>query len=428
MPPHLTTETAPRVQDLVTRFTAHYRAVWRAVGDAFPSELPGHSPDEQERASRETEEFLERTFAAARQPHAGSDLGEVKTAIRSYMLGSVHGRRLPALEEFINSAQDFLHESRAFDPAVPAEDIHQALRNVWIINSIQVCLEQQVRLSPSAFAYSLLYPYPDNVLDDPATSREFKMVFLREVRRRLADGRMDESTPLGERISKLISMIEEEFPRSTYPRVIDSLLAIHRGQERSILEQGKDTGVDEILDISLEKGGTSVLADAYLTAGDLSREMAEFSFGFGAALQFIDDLQDREVDVRNGHRTVFSGDDDPRSLERSTNRLFRFVQEVLSPSVRLFSGEALELSDLSRRSCLLLMFEAIAQQQPAYPPAYVRRLGPYSPLGMEYLCTLKSRLRKRYEGLRSLLEGRSKAAAARSFRKSRMRTNLRACR
>ena len=58
--------------------------------------------------------------------------------------------------------------------------------------------------------------------------------------------------------------------------------------------------------ISVEKGGTSVLADAYLVCGNLDTELSDLMFGFGFVLQLIDDLQDAKEDCNNNHMTVFS--------------------------------------------------------------------------------------------------------------------------
>lgn len=407
----------PAVGEWVSGFIAHWRTVWHEIDGEFPSALPRYSPAEQENAERELEEFLDRTFSGMAHLRSDRDIENIKTSVRSYMVGSIHGKKFPALDGFLECADQFLRETRKFDPNLPAQEIHQALRNVWIINSIQLCLERPVRLTPSAFAYSLLYPYTDNYLDEPEVTLDRKREFLDSVRTRLGGGRMDESTLLSAKVSRLIAMIEHEFPPSQYPRVAESLLAIHHGQERSICEQGQPQPIDiqDILETSLEKGGTSVLADAFLSAGDLSREMAEFAFGFGAALQFIDDLQDLETDLRNRHETIFTACAGPAALEAQTNRLFGFVGVTLSSSERLFSGEARELSVLSRKSCFLLMLEAIAHLGSRYRPDYPAALEPHSPMRMRHLRDLKPRLETRYRGMLKTLKPLPAAARIPAF-------------
>ena len=46
------------------------------------------------------------------------------------------------------------------------QEIGQAMRNVWIMNISQVLLNVEVKFTNAIFAYSMLYPYTDNILDD----------------------------------------------------------------------------------------------------------------------------------------------------------------------------------------------------------------------------------------------------------------------
>ena len=87
-------------------------------------------------------------------------------------------------------------------------------------------------------------------------------------------------------IWRLVGMIEEQYPRAEWPQVFASLLDIHHAQENSIrlLRRGPSAGEAVVLRLSFEKGGASVLADAYLAAGTLSREQAQFAFNWGVRL------------------------------------------------------------------------------------------------------------------------------------------------
>src|SRR5512147_64755 len=76
---------------------------------------------------------------------------------------------LPA-DAFSSVAEEFVRKARLFDPKLSMEDIYQAERNAWTAHGLQWLLGKPVALSPSIFAYSLLYPYTDNFLDDPRIS------------------------------------------------------------------------------------------------------------------------------------------------------------------------------------------------------------------------------------------------------------------
>ena len=122
-------------------------------------------------------------------------------------------------------------------------------------------------------------PYTDNFLDDPAVPPEAKRAFNERLARRL-DG--EDLAPTGDReraVYELVAMIERQFARARHPQVYESLSAIHRAQVRSLglLRRAASPYEVDVLGISFEKGGISVLADGYLVAGSLTPAQVEFS-------------------------------------------------------------------------------------------------------------------------------------------------------
>ena len=112
---------------------------------------------------------------------------------------------------------EFARMARRFDPAISAEDIYQAGRNVMTANFIQVLLGLPVEVTPSVFAYSMLYPYTDNYLDDPAISRTTKLAFNHRLQRRLMGEEVRPANPSEATISELIGMIEGQWDRDALP-------------------------------------------------------------------------------------------------------------------------------------------------------------------------------------------------------------------
>ena len=88
-------------------------------------------------------------------------------------------------DEFKSVSKDFFNKARAFGPELKAENIYQGLRNVWIMNGIQRMMEVPVKITPSVFAYSMIYPYSDNLLDDPNITAEGKQQFSKRFNQRL---------------------------------------------------------------------------------------------------------------------------------------------------------------------------------------------------------------------------------------------------
>ena len=65
------------------------------------------------------------------------------------------------------------------------ESIYQALRNIWTTNTIQHYLNLEIDCSNAMFAYSMIYPYTDNVMDDVSLSKAEKIQFSQNLKYRL---------------------------------------------------------------------------------------------------------------------------------------------------------------------------------------------------------------------------------------------------
>ena len=113
----------------------------------------------------------------------------------------------------MNTPGEFARMARDFDAGITVEDIYQACRNVITANFIQMLLGIQVRVTPSIFAYSMLYPYTDNYLDDPQISASTKMAFNQRFRERLLGKPIEPANLSESTVLRLIEMIEQEWDR-----------------------------------------------------------------------------------------------------------------------------------------------------------------------------------------------------------------------
>jgi hypothetical protein len=136
---------------------------------------------------------------------------------------------------FEDALRRFAEMARQFDSSVSIADIYQAGRNLWSMNFVQLLLGLPVEVTPSAFAYSMLYPYTDNYLDDPHIGEEAKRQFNRRFAQRLEGENVAPLNEREERIFRLVGMVESQFERRHNPLVYDSLLAIHKAQNRSLV-------------------------------------------------------------------------------------------------------------------------------------------------------------------------------------------------
>lgn len=284
-------------------------------------------------------------------------------------------------DELMSASRMFIGMARNFDRKLTFPDIFQAMRNVWIMNGLQLIMGIPLAVTPSVFAYSLLYPYTDNYIDDPKISGFEKLIFSERFRNRLSGEKLLPANETEHAIFRLVELIESEYDRSAYPEVFESLLCIHEAQTKSIrLVQEKNTiSENEIIEICLNKGGTSVLADGFLVAGHLTEVQKYFLFGYGAYLQLLDDIQDVEEDSQSGLMTIFSKDFGNNPMDEKLNKTYWFGEEVMK-SLDFFDGQQIPLfKSLMRKSMDLFIIEAIAQNQKAFSAKYINQFEPYSP-------------------------------------------------
>ncbi|MGB7846707.1 MAG: hypothetical protein WBL63_13910 [Candidatus Acidiferrum sp.] len=375
-----------------------------------------------EQAARESylDEFLRKVEAELRD--APSSKAErrctqerMTSAFRSFAkacLGLEDGHLELLLDHgFSAVATQLAREARHVDPEVSAEDIFQASRNAWTACALQTLLGQRMQLTPSIFAYSMLYPYTDNYLDDPGISRGAKLAFSRRFRERLEGLGVE---PFNEReatIWRFVELIEEQYGRAEWPEVYDSLLEIHRAQENSVRLLRFDSSLanGDVLKLSFEKGGASVLADAYLAAGSLSPEEAQFAFDWGVLLQLVDDLQDLQQDLREGKLTVFteiaacarSGTANGVALDALTTRTLNFGRGVMRQVDCMPSDDggltdaAVEhkcLKEMIRMSCSLLLIWSAGECRKLYSEKYLADLETHSPFRFAPLAERRGKL------------------------------------
>lgn len=411
--PEVTEIKKTRLEDVVRNLTSKYVTMFLDASPGFPQFSRKFTSDEQLKTEGELEKFIDETTSrverskasgAARAAEVEKLKASVKVFVARFLCSSGNGTETGFLEDFSHVGDEFVRKARAFDQRLNLEDIHQALRNVWIINSLQVFLGKGVALTPSGFAYSLLYPYTDNYLDDPMVLPETKADFVEALGRRLAGQNVQAIIPALSNPFRLIEMIEGEYPRQDSPEVFGSLLAIHNAQVEALAQQqrSRSLGAPEILEMSVEKGGTSVLADAHVAAGVLQDRVQDFAFGFGVCLQLMDDLQDLEDDLHRGHQTLMTRISSEEDLDAITNRLINFTTSVIDSGNHSDSHQAQALLQLSHRSCVTLILEAVARASDRYTKDYLTALETYSPLRFSYLKLLKENLKQKSKALRRL--------------------------
>jgi len=288
-------------------------------------------------------------------------------------------------EEFKNVSKDFFYKARAFGPELKPENIYQGMRNVWIMNGIQLMMELPVKITHSVFAYSMIYPYSDNLLDDSTISKHEKKQFSERFNKRLHGEHLVPDNHTETQLFKLVEMFEHEFPRYSFPEVYNSLYAIQQGQTNSLqMINPNGTSNRTIQNICFEKGGASVLADGYLVAGKLTRQKERALFGYGVYLQLLDDIQDVKEDKGAATKTMFSCLPSD-NLGKFVNKTIHFGRKALD-EMHCFPGiQNLEFLDLMNRSIEMMIIESVGLNNTWYNKSYLDELERYSPLHFDFI-------------------------------------------
>lgn len=319
-----------------------------------------------------------------------------------YFMSSCEGdvKEMETIEVFINQfsvlTEEFMRASREFDENISMEDIVQALRNVWAMGLFQWITFEKVTLTKSLFAYSMLYPYTDNYLDDPNISTEQKKNFNKGVARKLKGYSETTSSKKVRQVFKLIELIEEEFPRETYTELYEVMSAMQEAQERSLTQHG-DVKIDEreLLDISVQKGGLSVLLHGYLVKGKVSLEEASFLYSFGVVLQICDDIQDVIEDMNNNHNTIVTKVGYKWNLDYITNNLMNFSYKMFTYIKENDKNKNIWMWNLIETKVLNMIFFAICRNRKLYSKDYVKSICSYFPYRIIYIRTINFKMNRR---------------------------------
>lgn len=300
---------------------------------------------------------------------------------------------------FFNSTKRFIKEAKKFDKNLNYSDIGQAIRNVWIINILQASFGEKVEFSKAIFGYSMLYPYTDNYLDSTKIDREEKKNFNNNLNKRLNGENIDSKNFHEESVYKLVSYIEEVYRRDNYSELYDALLLINKGQIRSLRQQDNISipYEEDILGISIEKGGSSVLVDGFLTKGKLNRDEVEFCIFYGFLLQVADDLQDVKSDIINNHVTIMSQLAPKYNLDKIVNKLINFTVRILEETSS-FKGENIyELKELIKTNCIMLILFSVILSKEFFSTEYINIIEQYLPFSIKYIKNIKTKFRKKFK-------------------------------
>ncbi len=308
------------------------RKLWAGQPGTFPvflEENPGIFKKVDAAQKKENEKLIEEISQKMRKKAQQRPEGEEERTQWEYELeqelkGVLEKEKILCLSEwmggelldaFERETKNFIGKVRGFDEALKPEQIWQAMRNYFIYGMIVEMQSGEQNVDDPILAYSLLYPYTDNYIDDKKISGEKKAQYNRMIGRKLKGEAVEPGNRLEEKTCRLLDMILSAYEGEAKNKVVSVLLQLLEAQSCSIGQMKQDIEEERILEISIRKGGSSVLADYLFATEDWREQEEKFCLKFGFILQLVDDLQDIEEDEKAGSHTLMTNAAKEKRLE-----------------------------------------------------------------------------------------------------------------
>ncbi|MDE6846413.1 MAG: class 1 isoprenoid biosynthesis enzyme [Lachnospiraceae bacterium] len=289
------------------------------------------------------------------------------------------------LNSFKQETKHFVDRVRAFDETLTPAQIWQTLRNYFIYAMVVDMQGEKQNAGNPILAYSLLYPYTDNYIDDDQISKSDKKRYNQMIALKLQGESAVPHNSLEEKTCCLLDMILEAYEGAEQKKIAETLLRLLEAQNNSIGQQQKDVTEEQILEISIHKGSTSVLADYLFATTNWTGYEESFYLKFGFLLQLVDDLQDIEEDRKSGSHTLMTETERQQKLEQCTNRLLWFTWNV----IREFEPVNPELKGFVLKYCVEISLLTAAMNQQFFSKKYLKALEPYLPFSVDFLKKMK---------------------------------------
>ena len=383
------------------------KAEWEKQPEAFPVLLQKHLeifPAVGDMQKKENEALIEEFSArmqkkAEQRPEGKEGLKQWEQEMEQELKCFLKKEKMLSLSEWINpvlfhefekETKHFIDRVRGFDADLNAGQIWQAMRNYFIYAMIVEMQGERQNAANPILAYSLLYPYTDNYIDDKTTTKEEKERYNRMIARKLKGEPVLAQSALEEKTCRLLDMIGDAYEGEAKKKVIGTLLQLLEAQNYSIRQQKAGISEDEILGISIWKGSTSVLADYLFATQDWREKEEGFYLRFGFLLQLVDDLQDMEEDKKEGSHTLMIKAAEQKRLEGQVNRLLWFIWDT----VRAFEPRNPGLKGFVLKNCVEITLLSVAMSAQHFLKEYIKALEPYLPLSVEFIKKMKKQQKK----------------------------------
>ena len=371
---------------------------WIAAPDSFPDFLTPIPPDTKEQNEQyiltvsDGFQALIKSFPARTRDRENwkKKLDSMLEAVlcEETIIGVHEAMDRQMLGAFQDELKDFLRHVRAFAPELSIDGIGQAIRNYIVYMMFARIHQANKDFSTACFGYSMLYPFTDNYIDSQNYSISDKTEYNRIIQDKLTGKAVHPRSQHQLKTCELLGMIESEYPRELDSTVFKLLRMMLEAQEESLRQQSKENvlTLSDRLDISIYKGGISVLIDRFFVNREITEADMVFYLGFGFFLQLADDLQDIKEDSEKGHQTILTLDTSYVQEEKTVNKLLHFVQKITES----YPAENDYFKNFVLSNCFQLIYSAIIGSKEYFSTEYLERMEGFFPVSYLFLEKMNS--------------------------------------
>lgn len=361
---------------------------WLSASSLFPDFL-SEIPEETKKSNRQYiqaifDDFQKQVKCYPRLPFRRKKWKQamvelINTVIFNETVIGIHkALDLRELDAFQEELKEFLRHVRRFAPELSLDEIGQALRNYIVYAMFKVIHRDSTGFCRAGFGYSMLYPFTDNYIDSKSNTPEEKSEYNKIIRDKIDGREVNPRTDHQRKTCELLDAIETVYSRNVGSSAFLLLGMMLEAQEISIRQQKKEGFLDENdrLNISLYKGGISVLIDRFFVNKELNDEEMILYLGLGFFLQLADDLQDISEDSRQGYQTLLTLDLSPGEEERVVNKLLNFVHNTMG----IFQAENDTFKNFVLVNCYQLIFTSVIGSREYFSGEYIDKIERYLPV------------------------------------------------
>jgi hypothetical protein len=313
----------------------------------------------------------------------------VKDLLHNETIIGLHNSVDPqTIDAFMEELKEFLRHVRSFSPELTFYDIGQAILNYIVFIMFKEILQVKSEFDIAGFGYSMLYPFTDNYIDSQSASEQEKKEYNQIIRDKIEGKVVRPKSEHQFKTCELLQYIESKYPRETDSTIYRLLLMMLEAQELSLRQDNKHLLLtyEDRLNISLYKGGISVLVDRYIASDKLAEEDIIFYLGMGFFLQLADDLQDIREDSISGHQTIFTSNLNCAKEELLVNKLLNFIHQISEQ----YHAKNEPFKDYIIYCCYQLIFSSVIGSKEFFSEEYLKQIERYLPVTYPFLEKMQS--------------------------------------